>query len=182
MNTKDCKLDLRRDFGAVQAKTALNVLLIEDSSSDVYAVRRALEKSGKHSYRITTAGMIAEAEAALSDKGHAFDVILLDLGLPDTSDSRDTFSRLRTVAETIPVIILTSMEDHDQAVRFVKDGAEDYFRKSMLGIAPEALYDAIEFAVCRHQNLLTLKEEKDQQLKEKDRMIEWVTGSYSVQS
>lgn len=158
----------------------LNILLIEDSETDALLVRRTMTKGMKMSCNIFHVKTMKEAEDLLKSKKENIDIILLDLGLPDTEGGKDSFERLSGVKEEIPVIIHTSTKDHDLAVSIVGDGAEDYVRKSDFADDPKILCEAIEFAVHRHHHLQEIKEEKDEEIKEKERIIKWVTGSYSV--
>lgn len=158
----------------------LNILLIEDSETDAFMVRQTMTKGMKMSCNIFHVTTMKEAESLLRDKKETIDVILLDLGLPDTEGGKDSFKRLSDVKEEIPVIIHTSTKDHDLAVSIVGDGAEDYVRKSDFADDPKILCEAIEYAVHRHHYLKEIKEEKDKEIKEKDRIIKWVTGGYSV--
>lgn len=157
----------------------LNILLVEDNKVDAFAVRRVLDKFMTHPCNVRHVETMADAEAVLAQKDY-IDVILLDLGLPDTVDGKDTFRRMGGVKDDIPVIILTSADDHDLALLIVDSGAEDFVKKSMIADTPQILCDAIDFAVCRHKNLVALKERQEQELEEKNKIIQWVTGSYSV--
>jgi FixJ family two-component response regulator len=53
-----------------------------------------------------------------------FDAVLLDLSLPD-SQGLDTFTTLHTQTPTMPVVVLTGLDDQALAVGAVKEGAED---------------------------------------------------------
>ncbi|MCB9989693.1 MAG: response regulator [Rhodospirillales bacterium] len=156
----------------------MHILLIEDSESDAYTVKRVLSKHMKHPCRVVHAESMAEAEGILSTGD--IDLILLDLGLPDTDGGHDTFHRLSGVKEDIPVIILTSMNDHEMAVSIVGKGAEDFVRKSVISSAPDVLCDVIDFSVCRHKNMLEIKAQKEKEINEKNEVIQWVTGGYSA--
>lgn len=164
----------------------IRILHIEDSDTDAYAVERALQQHpGKGSekqacsYILKRVTTMREAEETLRDSDQ-WDIILLDLELPDTSDRTETFARLAALkADHIPALILTSVNDHQLAVSLVDDGAEDYVRKSAICRQPETLCEAIEFAICRHNNFNAMKDQKNKELEEKDQVIQWVTGSYS---
>lgn len=157
----------------------LDMLLIEDSKVDAYIVRKILNKHMSYPCHVRHVENMTAAEAVLKESRN-IDLILLDLGLPDTDGGTDTFQRMENVKEDIPVVILTNKHDHELAVNIVDEGAEDYIRKSAIGDDPELLCDAIDFAVCRHKHLAELKKQKISELEEKDKVIQWVTGSYSV--
>ena len=159
----------------------INILLVEDTETDAEIVKRALSKTMKSPFRIVRAETMAQAEASLRSISNV-DLILLDLGLPDTKGGIDTFQRLENAKKyNIPTLILTSVHDRNLAMDIVGGGAEDYIRKSRLSREPESLCDAIEFALCRHKNVVGLKEKNEKALAEKDQIIHYMTGGYSVQ-
>ena len=161
---------------------ALNILLVEDSETDAYTVQRALGKYMNHPCTLQHVESMKAAEQYLQ-KTKQVDVILLDLGLPDTSGGKDTYERINNAkSENVPVIILTSVHDHDLAVGMVESGAEDFVKKSSVSADPEVLCDAIEFSVRRHNNLEELKEETDALLHEKDNVINWMAGNGTTSS
>lgn len=149
----------------------LRILHVEDSETDAVIIQRAIKKKLPKSH-ITHINNMKDVETALQEDGD-FDIILLDLGLPDTSDRRESFKRVEKLKKNIPVIILTSVNDHDLALGFVGEGAENYIKKSVVCETPETLQEAIEFAVCHYRH-------KKSELAQKDQMLHWVTGGYSV--
>ena len=157
----------------------LRILLVEDGKVDAYVIKSTLNKYMSYHCRVRHAENMAMAEVVLLG-GDPVDLILLDLGLPDTKGGINTFQRIVDINKTIPVIILTSEHDHELAVSIVDNGAEDYIRKSTMVNDPEVFCDAIDFAVCRHKHLAEIELEKKCDIKEKDMVIQWVTGSYSV--
>lgn len=75
-----------------------------------------------------------------------FDVVILDLMLPD-SEGRDTFERVQSHSPQIPIVILSSLEDDSEAIRLVKEGAQDYLYKA--DISPGILLRALRYAIER---------------------------------
>ena len=159
----------------------LNILLIEDSETDAYIIRRVLSSHMRHPCCVIHAESMATAKAILekSDNKDSIDLILLDLGLPDTNNNDDTFARMNEIKEVIPVIILTNLQDHEFALSTMNAGAEDYVVKSAISKNPEVICDAIDFAVCRHRRIEEIQEEADHDLKEKDMIIRWMSGDYN---
>lgn len=156
------------------------ILHIEDTETDAEIVQRALKKHMKQSYRLERAHNMAEAESILRTVDN-ISVILLDLGLPDTNDRMDTFQRLeKAKRKAIPTIVLTSVNDRELAVDMVGSGAGDYVRKSRVGLDPESLCDAIEFVWCRENNTEQILKEKEKALADKDDVIHWMSGGYSL--
>ena len=149
----------------------LRILHVEDSETDAIIIQRAIKKS-MPKCEITHINNMKDVEGKLREDDQ-FDIILLDLGLPDTSDRKESFKRVEKLRKNIPVIILTSVNDHDLALGFVGKGAENYIKKSVVCETPETLQQAIEFAVCHYRHQKT-------QLAQKDQMLHWVTGGYSI--
>jgi PAS domain S-box-containing protein len=74
------------------------------------------------------------------------DAILLDLGLPD-SQGLNTFEKIHTVAQQIPILILTAFKDDALALEAVRRGAQDYLIKGKTDGA--LLIRAITYAIER---------------------------------
>lgn len=128
----------------------LNILLVEDSRTDAYLVRRILGKYMTNPCNLHHVVCMADAEAALRLRDD-IDLILLDLALPDTADGRETFARIGSLKTNIPVIVLSSADERELALLVVDGGPEDYVKKSQIGDHPDVLCDAINFAVSRRK-------------------------------
>ncbi len=104
-------------------KAPPSVLLVEDDDVLAELLARRLSREG---YRVRSArdghhGL----SAALSQ---AFDVLVLDRGLPD-GDGLDLVARLRRIGNTTPVLILSAYGTVDDRVAGLDTGAEDYMVK-----------------------------------------------------
>ncbi|MBF0270624.1 MAG: cyclic nucleotide-binding domain-containing protein [Magnetococcales bacterium] len=98
-------------------------------------------------YKLTHATTFAEAESLLrQDK---FDLILLDLNLSDSQGYEETFMRMQTQAFDTPIIVFTGMDDDQQAIQAVEDGAQDYLVKGQVN--RRTLVRAIQHALSRHK-------------------------------
>ncbi len=84
-----------------------------------------------------------------------FDVILLDLGLPDARGI-DTFKRLLPEANKIPVVVLTGLDDKEVALNAVQLGAQDYLVKGHLDTP--LLIRALLYAIERQRLLNEIQE------------------------
>jgi two-component system cell cycle response regulator len=122
----------------------IRVLLIEDNPDDVEVVKRSL-RSDRQSYSIKTVDRVAASLPTLDEK--KADLILLDLGLPD-STGLESFDRLRAQAPDVPVIILTGENDLETARDAVRKGAQDYLIKGQL--EGNLLLHAVYYAAERH--------------------------------
>ena len=88
------------------------------------------------------------AEAITKLEQETFDLLLLDLGLPE-SQGVETVERLRAISEDTPIVVLTDLADEVVALESLESGAQDYLCKSDL--STEALSRAIRYAMQRHQ-------------------------------
>lgn len=101
----------------------MRLLLVEDNHPLADVICRALHQSG---YVIDWAKDGGEANSWLL--GQDYDVVLLDLGLPDV-DGADVLRRLRASGKRVPVLILSAREAVDERVRLLDLGADDYVVK-----------------------------------------------------
>ena len=101
----------------------IHILVVDDEVS----IRRLAEKELSSERRlITTAGSAQKALKAF--KRQAFDVVMLDMRLPD-GDGLDLLTRFQELAPEIQVVIITAFADVDNAVQAMKLGAYDYITK-----------------------------------------------------
>jgi two-component system, cell cycle sensor histidine kinase and response regulator CckA len=107
---------------------SLNILLVEDNPEDVVLIRQYLQSAGAR-FGLRVAEQLSSAIDALGD--HSFDVVLLDLSLPD-STGLETFARLHQAAGGVPVVVLTGVDDEGIGLRAVQAGAEDYLVKGQV--------------------------------------------------
>ena len=101
----------------------MRILLVEDDPdlSDVAATHLR-----DHSHAVDVVGTLKMASAALA--GVAYDLILLDLGLPD-GDGVDWLGQQRRAGQQAPVLILTARDQISQRIRGLDAGADDYLTK-----------------------------------------------------
>ena len=127
-------------------KLPIHVLLVEDSPIDVIMLEAALNRDGLVTFQVTVVDQLSQGLACLA--GQHFDVVLLDLGLPD-SQGLATFTRLHAQAPEIPVVVLSGMHDEDLAAVAVQAGGQDYLVKGQAG--DDLLARAIRYAIERHR-------------------------------
>lgn len=124
--------------------TAIAILLIEDNPGDARLIREMLAEAQGLRVMMQRAGNLAEGLRHVSEG--SFDVILLDLSLPD-STGIETFKAVRDRAPNTPVLILTGLDDESIAIRAAREGAQDYLPKGNLG--GNLLARAIKYAIER---------------------------------
>ena len=105
------------------------VLLIEDDPADAQLIMEILREEPENAMEILHVDNLARGLEALARGG--IDVVLLDLTLPDSS-GHNTFVKLHEHVSTIPIIVLTGMDDKAMAIRIVQEGAQDYLVKSLV--------------------------------------------------
>src|SRR5688572_3034777 len=101
----------------------IKVLLVEDNAADARLFRELLKEISTAQFELTTVARIAEAVVRVAKE--RFDVILTDLSLPD-SHGLESFRAIHRVAPTVPIIVLSGVDDETLAVKAVRDGAQDY--------------------------------------------------------
>lgn len=121
---------------------AIHVLLVEDNPGDARLVRERLGEGQHPSYQLECAERLAEGIERLQQGG--IDVLLLDLGLPD-SYGLETFAALHAKEPGVPVVVLSGGADEELAIEAVQAGAQDYLVKGTEGaVLKRALRYAIE--------------------------------------
>ncbi len=101
---------------APKAKQQECVLLIEDNPEAMWLVRYAIDEYGEGRYRLEWAECLGDGLERLAQGG--VDVVLLDLGLPESSGAR-SYSWVHVMAPKVPVVVLTgdSRDETEYAVR-----------------------------------------------------------------
>lgn len=99
-----------------------NVLLVEDDPVVRAAIMRALTDQGHMVH-----GVALAIEALREVTATGYDVVVLDLGLPDL-DGGDALRMIRGVTDT-PVVIATARDDEAEVIRLLNAGADDYLVK-----------------------------------------------------
>lgn len=124
-----------------------NVLVVDDNPADVRLVKFLLAK-GTRSVQFTpsVAESLAQALKSLSDQ--SFDLVLLDLGLPD-SNGCQTVEKVRQANAEVAIIVLTGTEDQDVGVQSIRLGADDYLVKGKF--SRDLLVRVLRYALERRQ-------------------------------
>lgn len=124
----------------------ISMLLVEDNPGDARLLREMLNDAGGDKVEMTHARTLTEACELLD--GQDFDVIVLDLGLPE-SRGLDTFQRVCQRYEDTPIVVLSGLDDEEVAIQAVQDGAQDYLVKKQ--ISGSSLLRSLRYAIERHR-------------------------------
>jgi DNA-binding response OmpR family regulator len=133
--------------------TAIGALLIEDNPDDAVLIQRYLDASQKGIYNVIHVETLADGLESL--KRIVFDIILLDLVLPDGPMGIKTFETVYAQASHVPIIVLTGYDDDELAVEAVRKGAQDYLVKGL--VTGPILARAIRYAIERKKLLTQLE-------------------------
>ena len=104
----------------------ISVLLIEDNPGDVRLIRELLSEARDVAFKIERADRLSTGLSRLRKGG--IDVVVLDLGLPD-SQGLDTFFEVRNQATECPIVVLTGLDDETVGTEAIRAGAQDYLIK-----------------------------------------------------
>jgi signal transduction histidine kinase len=133
------------------------LLLIEDNPGDARLIATLLDEAAGFGLPTTLVTVDTLAAGIERLRGGAFELVLLDLGLPE-SRGLDTVQRLRTAVPRLPpLVVLSGLNDEDVAVQALQAGAQDYLVKGR--VEPSALARTIRYALGRHQAEQALKNE-----------------------
>jgi two-component system, cell cycle sensor histidine kinase and response regulator CckA len=132
--------------------TPIQVLLIEDNRAESRFIQEVLRDAV---VPMTIVSVLHLQEAIERLAHQTFDVVLLDLTLPDSS-GLDSLDRLLHHAGPLPVVILTQVNDENLAVEAVRRGAQDYLFKRH--IDEDSLVRSLRYAIERKQAAEALRE------------------------
>lgn len=134
------------------AGTQVRVLIIEDDAEDVMLIREMLAEAQETRFAVESCARMAEALPLLQRR--EFDVVLLDLNLPD-SHGFQTIEAVHNSAPSAPVVVLTGHTDPTMGVQAVQAGAQDYLVKGHVNA--ELLERALNYARERQRIRLEVK-------------------------
>lgn len=133
--------------------TSIKVLLVEDNPGDALLLRQAVAEIGAPRLEWVTVDRLGEALCRVREE--AFDVILLDLSLPD-AQGFETFQQAYAQASGVPIVVLTGLDDEEMAVKTVQAGAQDYLVKGQLD--GHVVVRAMRYAIERCRSMQALQE------------------------
>ncbi len=137
----------------------IDVLLIEDNPDDVRLVRDMLHRASFSDYASTTINFFHAdrlQSALMQLQKNSYDVILLDLSLPDSgSGGLEALRKVRASRPTTPVIVLDAYIANNKVLEAVQYGAQDYLAKNDL--TANLLLKTIYYTIERHRLLVEIQ-------------------------
>ena len=132
------------------------ILHVEDDNTQAILMQQILQRLMKEPYELIRVSQLSAALDHLSRE--ACDLVLLDLGLPD-SDGLATFSKLHTQAPQAAVIVFSGQSDEEMAILALQSGAQDYLVKGE--VTPRWIVRTIHYALERQRLRAALASERN---------------------
>ena len=136
---------------------SVRVLLVEDDKELRTTLRQVMQVEG---HEVAVAASLADARAQLrhAPRPTPFDLIVLDLGLPD-GEGRTLLAEVRTQG-SCPVLVISARHDDGQKIALLDDGADDYLVKpfaagellARMRVALRHRGQTIQAAITRYSN------------------------------
>ncbi len=135
------------------SENSVKILLIEDDPAEARLLKEVLKSFNLQLFSLVHVNRLQTALEKL--KGERFDVILLDLTLPD-SQGLSSVETLVRQAPNLPIVVLTNTNDDKLAIEAVRRGAQDYLIKRKINV--DVLVRSIQYAIERQRASELLRE------------------------
>ena len=149
MNNPDPQQSKQSFAETTLIRPSLNILLVEDNPGDVEIIKDLIRTSGID-FTLTHVSTLRETLLKCID--NVYDVILLDLGLPD-SEGMEALKKLHIFKIVPPIVVMTGLDDEDFALSALREGAQDYLVKTRM--SSDKILKSIQYGIERKklQNL-----------------------------
>ncbi len=137
--------------------TQIEILLVEDNPGDARLIMEMLEDGRLGGHAVETAERLEEAVSFVKSK--RYDVILLDLNLPDSSGLKTLDRTIAATGGIVPVVILTGLSDEALGEALIGHGADDYLEKNDINAA--RLSRSVRYAMERGMLARDLRESEE---------------------
>lgn len=156
---------------------AVKILLIEDNRAEARLLREVLGTTEPMEFSIVHVQHLREGLKQLA--AESFDIILLDLTLPDSA-GLESLSTLVPCAPTVPIVVLTNTNDEQLALEALRQGAQDYLVKRLVNM--ERLGRSLHYAIERKQISLALLKANEELAETNARLKEEIREREKVQA
>lgn len=153
-------------FTNLSMSTTQNILLVEDNDADREDIHIMLREA-KHKYTLYDAQSLSEAYLQLKEL--SVDLVLLDLGLPDSTGFQ-TLLRYLDKSSNVPVVVMTGFNKQQLGTKAVRAGAQDYLVKGEF--RGGQLIKSIRYALERFRHQAAAEQLADAYSTEGDRLRE----------
>lgn len=144
---------MKKDAHHFSVPSKIAILLVEDNPADARLLKKLFARTQEVNVEWVETETRSGAIAAVSER--KFDVILLDLLLPD-SQGLEALQEVHRKTPTVPIVVLTGLDDEDLATAALREGAQDYLVKGEINRS--WLARAIHYAIERQQILDRLQQ------------------------
>ncbi len=151
-------------------ESRLKVLLVEDSPSDAFLIQHSLLQHNPAAFEVSLNSRMDDALARL--KAERYDVVLLDLGLPDCTGI-ETLVRMSAAIPQTPIVVLTGAEDEATSLEAIRRGGQDYLVKGHAD--GQIVANAIRYSIERknaEKQLKSLNEDLERRVAERTAIAE----------
>jgi PAS domain S-box-containing protein/putative nucleotidyltransferase with HDIG domain len=136
--------------------TSIRLLLLEDNAGDARLVQEALAEHAPDGFVVVWVERLAQALSKLA--AEQFDIVLCDLGLPDSSGLA-TAHKLSTCAPAPALVVLTGSHDENLGREAIQHGAQDYLVKGEAG--GQVIVRTLRYAIERKRLEIGLRDAND---------------------
>jgi signal transduction histidine kinase len=134
----------------------VHILLVEDNPADARLIEEYInERPWPDIDDRPTIEHVERIDSAIGACVEQVDIVLLDLGLPDSSGI-ETLERMLDGGDSVPVVVLTGLDDERVGVDAVEQGAQDYLVKNDL--TPRLLQQTLRYAIQRERQQQELQQ------------------------
>ena len=137
----------------ITTTSTLKILLIEDNLAEARLLQEFIKLTKSQNFGLVHVQRLQDGINQLNSQ--KYDVILLDLTLPD-SQGLSSIPQLLQQNPSNPIIVLTNTNDEELAIEAVRQGAQDYLVKRHVN--PDTLVRSVRYAVERKQFLEQLNQ------------------------
>jgi two-component system, NarL family, sensor histidine kinase UhpB len=134
---------------------AIRIILVEDNPGDALIIQEMLKEIYENNFDLHR---FQRVDDGLKHLNEDFDIMLLDLNLPD-SQGIETFNTMNKHAPELPIIILTGLVDEELAINIVSEGAQDYLVKGQ--IDKQLLSRSIKYSIERKHIEIDLRKSEE---------------------
>ena len=152
-------------------KKNITVLHVEDNPGDILLLEEILSDSPDFDFSITIANSLGEA--VIKSEPCVYDIILLDLGLPD-SMGMQALELMLEKCKMIPIMVITGLNDDQAGRQAVKLGAQSYLPKNELNT--RVVTQSIVYSIERNQQLIRIRNAESELIR-KNKLLEEANSS-----